>query len=373
MYDLSRNELEEALKLVNFCMTSIKMGRVEPADLLTEMLTTFRSYDANFFPPNESLTGVDLSSTFSLKEADNNLQKYIDHYWQYDPLYSAQFTPQPVNRVFKTDDVIPYSQLKKLHYYRDYLKPINWFGELVIRLCTSDGFWGTMSIARSPDQPQFAPADVRKAEFLLPYLINTFETTMLFSRINGERIVFERWLEARPEGIVLLDAKMNPVFYNGKARQMCGRLSGLKTDVTGMAADITLPRTIIEDGRQLVDSYNHTSGLSRNRIITTVGGERYYLKYTLVSQPSDDNGLPYIIVHVSDLSKSDDDMGVVLNKDYGLSEREEKIAQYTGLGLTNKEIGEKLGISQFTVQSHLRNIFEKTGIKRRAQLASLIK
>jgi DNA-binding CsgD family transcriptional regulator len=43
------------------------------------------------------------------------------------------------------------------------------------------------------------------------------------------------------------------------------------------------------------------------------------------------------------------------------------------LGLTNKEIAEKLDISLFTVQCHLRNIFEKTGIKRRAQLANLIK
>jgi DNA-binding CsgD family transcriptional regulator len=64
---------------------------------------------------------------------------------------------------------------------------------------------------------------------------------------------------------------------------------------------------------------------------------------------------------------------MTLLKDYDLSEREEKIAQYIGLGLTNKEIGKKLGISPFTVQSHLRNIFEKTGIKRRSQLANLVK
>jgi DNA-binding CsgD family transcriptional regulator len=43
------------------------------------------------------------------------------------------------------------------------------------------------------------------------------------------------------------------------------------------------------------------------------------------------------------------------------------------MGMTNKEIGRKFGINPFTVQSHLRNIFEKTGIKRRAQLANLAK
>jgi DNA-binding CsgD family transcriptional regulator/PAS domain-containing protein len=375
MYNLSKSNLEEVLKLVNFCMTHIKLGHIDPKDLLKEMLKTFRSYDAGFFPPNQSFTGVDLSNSFSIKTPEAEQAKYIDHYWRYDPLYSAQFTPEPINLVFKTDDVIPYSQLEKLDYYREYLQHINWFGELVIRLCTNDGFWGTISISRSPNQPYFDSTDVQKAEFLLPYLINTFEATTFFSKINEERKAFEQWLESRPEGIILLDAEMHPMFYNDKARQICGPLSGLKprSICTYQHADITPPTIIIEDCKQLVDSHDYTSCFSHNRIINTANGERYYIKYTLINQPCDNIVLPYLIVHITNLSKNDDDMEAVLIKDYRLSEQEEKIAQYTGLGLTNKEIGGRLGISQFTVQSHLRNIFEKTGIKRRSQLANIIK
>ncbi len=142
MYNLSRNDLEEILKFVNFCMTNIKTGNVDPKDLLTEMLGIFRSYDAEFFPSNQSLNGVDLSKSFSIKEGRADLVKYVNHYWRYDPLYSAQFNLQPVNRVFKTDDVISYSQIKKLDYYREYLQHINWFGELVIRLCNDEWILG---------------------------------------------------------------------------------------------------------------------------------------------------------------------------------------------------------------------------------------
>jgi DNA-binding CsgD family transcriptional regulator len=356
-------------------MSHIKKGNVDPTDLLTEMLKVFRSYDAEFFPSNQSLNGVDLSNSFSIREGRADHLKYVDHYWRYDPLYSAQFSPKPTNRVFKTDDVIPYSQLKKLDYYREYLQHINWFGELVIRLCTDDGFWGTMSISRSPKQPYFNHTDVQKAELLLPYLINTFEATMFFSKINGERKAFEQWLESKPEGIVLLDTKLRPIFYNSKAVQICRPLSGLKPESLPnlQNTDISLPPSIVEDCRHLVDSHDSKSCISHNRIINTKNGERYYIKYALINQPCKDIVLPYFIIHINDLSNSDDESGVILLKDYGLSEREEKIAQYTGLGLTNKEIGEKLGISQFTVQSHLRNIFEKTGIKRRSQLANLVK
>jgi DNA-binding NarL/FixJ family response regulator len=59
-------------------------------------------------------------------------------------------------------------------------------------------------------------------------------------------------------------------------------------------------------------------------------------------------------------------------KDHELSAREEIIAQYVGMGLKNKEIAEKLYISPFTVQNHIKNIFDKTGLKNRTQLANLV-
>jgi DNA-binding CsgD family transcriptional regulator len=375
MYNLSRNDLEEILKFVNFCMTRIKTGNVDPKDLLTEMLNIFRSNDAEFFPSNQNLTGVDLSNSFTLKEGKADLVKYVDHYWRYDPLYSAQFNTKPTNRVFKTDDVISYSQLKKLDYYREYLQSINWFGELVIRLCTDEGFWGTISISRSSKQPYFNHTDVQKAEFLLPYLINTFEATMFFSKINGERKAFEQWLESRPEGIILLDTKLQPVFFNNKAKQMSRPLSEIKSEslIKYQNVDITLPQSIAEDCKRLADAPESGHSLPNNRIINTKNGERYYIRYTLINQLCQEILLPYFIIHMNDLTNNTEEAGVILLKNYGLSEQEEKIAQYTGQGLTNKEIGKKLGISQFTVQSHLRNIFEKMGIKRRSQLANIIK
>jgi DNA-binding CsgD family transcriptional regulator len=375
MYELDRNDLEDVLKIVNFCMARIKTGYLDPRDLLAEMLSVFRSYDAQFFPSNQSLNGVDLSNSFAIKEGSADLVKYIDYYWRLDPLYSAQFSPEPTNRVFKTDDIIPYSQLKKLDYYREYLRRINWFGELVIRLCNDDGFWGAMSLSRSPKQPYFDLTDVRKAEFLLPYLINTFEATMFFAKINGERKTLEQWLESRPDGIVLLDVELHSLFFNDKARQFCLSLSGMKMEdmSSQQDTDITMPGVMVEDCKYLTRMFESQGAFSHNRIINTKYGERYYIKYTLIGQNYPEILFPCIIVHINKLTLRDDETEVLLLKDYKLSSREEIIAQYTGLGLTNKEIAEKLGISLFTVQCHLRNIFEKTGIKRRAQLANLVK
>jgi DNA-binding CsgD family transcriptional regulator len=53
-----------------------------------------------------------------------------------------------------------------------------------------------------------------------------------------------------------------------------------------------------------------------------------------------------------------------------LSRREAQVALCCAQGLTNAEIGMRLEVSEQTVKFHLRNIFVKFGVKRRAELVS---
>jgi DNA-binding NarL/FixJ family response regulator len=52
-----------------------------------------------------------------------------------------------------------------------------------------------------------------------------------------------------------------------------------------------------------------------------------------------------------------------------LSDREMEVVQHVAQGFRNKEIGEKLFISEQTVKNHLRNIFDKLGLSDRLELA----
>lgn len=53
---------------------------------------------------------------------------------------------------------------------------------------------------------------------------------------------------------------------------------------------------------------------------------------------------------------------------YGLSDREAEVLSLVQRGLSNKDIGEKLHISPNTVKTHLRAIFDKTGVRSRFEL-----
>jgi DNA-binding CsgD family transcriptional regulator len=52
-----------------------------------------------------------------------------------------------------------------------------------------------------------------------------------------------------------------------------------------------------------------------------------------------------------------------------LSPREEQICRLVTHGLTNREIGVRLGLSHHTVDNHMRRIFDKVGVSSRTALA----
>ncbi len=54
-----------------------------------------------------------------------------------------------------------------------------------------------------------------------------------------------------------------------------------------------------------------------------------------------------------------------------LTDREDEVLRLTIGGFSNDEIATRLGISRRTVEAHLRTLFRKTGVRRRAQLAAL--
>jgi DNA-binding NarL/FixJ family response regulator len=54
-----------------------------------------------------------------------------------------------------------------------------------------------------------------------------------------------------------------------------------------------------------------------------------------------------------------------------LSDREREVLQHAARGLTNKQIGATLGISDRTVQNHLASIFEKIGAASRTEAVTI--
>lgn len=57
---------------------------------------------------------------------------------------------------------------------------------------------------------------------------------------------------------------------------------------------------------------------------------------------------------------------------YHITEREFDVIKLIRKGMTNKEIGYELGISVYTVNNHIANIFQKTGVRSRIDLLNVL-
>ncbi len=54
-----------------------------------------------------------------------------------------------------------------------------------------------------------------------------------------------------------------------------------------------------------------------------------------------------------------------------LSAQENRVLSLVATGLTNKEVGQRLGLSENTVKNYLVSVFEKLNVKRRSQAAAV--
>ena len=62
----------------------------------------------------------------------------------------------------------------------------------------------------------------------------------------------------------------------------------------------------------------------------------------------------------------------LLVRAYGLTARERDVAGLVVRGSSNQQVAGELGVAVDTVQQHLSNIFDKTGVRSRAELVGVL-
>ena len=227
--------------------------------------------------------------------------------------------------------------------FRDVLRPAGLPHEL--RAVHRDGRtpWGAMIVFRGTDVPDFTATEAALLAALSTKVAEALRRVQLVDRDaeatrDDPGVVL---LELTDRGVAVLTA--SPSALRRLAEVEDGTVDGLPFAVTSLA------RTA------------HGRGSSARCRLRTRSGRWLTLHA---------ERLPGSIVSLVVEPSRPADIAALLADAYRLSEREAEVVGLVVRGHSNAEIARALWLSPYTVADHVKNIFEKTGVRSRGELTS---
>jgi DNA-binding CsgD family transcriptional regulator len=293
-----------------------------------------------------------------------------DSFYQHSPLLNEAISSSKT--VLKIGESISLRDWERLDFYNNFMLPQHLYWELFLTLRWKTNLEGMITLWRSKQQPDYEDREVLKAARLASHLGVAIHNICLMSQINTQESNFLSADGADSEGLLWLDHRFTPSFFNTKARDICLQLSSRMPYNTSdlEKGEFPIPSYIIKDCSDLMDLLKAEKEpilLSKERIMLTEGGKKFRIECSLIWKADQINSVPNFMVTLSDLS-DEQKLETTFQTRFQLSRRELDIIYYLIRGLSDNEIGEKLYISRQTVHTHTKNIYKKLGAKSRIEL-----
>ena len=233
--------------------------------------------------------------------------------------------------------------------HREILDPLDLKHELRIVLREHGMTWGVLSLFREARQPDFGREEADLLEQMAAPLAQGLRRTCLSSAADSPLV------DDRP-AVVLLSRDLRVDSCTEGAEALISELRGV-----GCVDPERLPLAIRVLALRVV---SQRAGPSMSFRARTRGGQWVTIRGATLDAERR-------IAIVIDRAARSDVVPMIL-AGHGLTPRERKLAELVLLGLSSQDVSEVLGISQYTVQDHLKAIFDKTGVSSRRELAARV-
>jgi DNA-binding CsgD family transcriptional regulator/PAS domain-containing protein len=352
----------------------IANSRLEPVamrqNVLNAMQKLFNIERGNFYLSSHDWRNLDLNTVVSLDIDKRYNDQYAQNYYQFSPA----LRPENFRKsVFSVDRVISDSDWVRSEFYDALFRPQNIHYELVIHPFRGARSMGLLALFRSKKAGGFNERDMLVARRLVHPLAIALDNVQLVSRIKTDLDQSRAAIESFQLGLVLLDNEVRPVYWNPKAKQIFLSLAHKPNGVDEMGSGaLPIPSDIEQDClalKQLFENRSQILPLSRIRTIGGEGDRRFEVMIYLTQEPCPRISNPCFVVSIEDILQTGKIRKDTSRMKYHLTSREAEIASLVSQGFTNREIAKSLSISQLTVETHMKNIFEKVRVRNRVGLS----
>jgi DNA-binding NarL/FixJ family response regulator len=243
--------------------------------------------------------------------------------------------------------------------YRELCRSIGFGDEMRVVCSDSTGTWGALILARESGRPSFKPSEVGFLGSLAPLLAEGLRrAAILGDAATGDQC---------GTGVVVL-APDNSIdtATAGAQRLLADLIPGdrpraeLPIAVLSVAARA---RSIAGDYRTDAEYGPARDTFARARVRTAQGNWLTVRGSVLGDGPESS-----VAVLIEEAQPAE--LAPLIADAYGLTNRERRVTELVAKGFSTNDIGDRLHLSAYTVQDHLKSIFDKTGAGSRGELVA---
>ena len=303
-----------------------------------------------------------------------HVERTFAHYLPMNPLFHISPRMQP-GFIVSNGDVAPLDIFRMSEFYNGWARPQGLCSPITLVTHRTQGRYLPLTLVKPDGAGDASEQDRDVLARFAPHLIHAINVTLRLQTAESRREQLGCALDCLSDGAILIDGLGRVVFVNEAAKAVIDRPANRSLKVVKggiVACDPASDRAL----QAALSTALGKGGPSRSSLVTVrQPGVAGHLTLTLAPLPYgnawqaaaevDGTGRPCCLVLI-------DDGGVsALSRTYRLTPAETRLVEAVVVGKGLTWAAQALGVSRSTAQSHLDNVFQKTGTNRQAELVAL--
>ncbi len=339
--------------------------------VLAKVCTYVGASSANFFSQQSASRGAVLH--FQWGNDPDYERLYLEKYYKLNPLVPATSFVD-VGKVFSQSDMIPYDEFEETRFYREWVAPQGFVDVIGANLDKSATAAAMVAVRRHAKDGRVDAECRRKMELVIPHLRravligNVIETHKTTANALGDTLM------ALADSVFLVDPRGRILFANAAGDALLRRDDIVRSHKSALSA---LDAKVNRHLQDAIAATEHSGVLAKGIAIALTPGADQWLAHVmpLSSSARAHAKIPdaaTAAVFIRRASVESPSALETIARLYRLTAMEVRVLQAV-VEIGGKPVAaDALGISEATVKTHLRNLFQKTGCRRQADLVKLM-
>jgi DNA-binding CsgD family transcriptional regulator len=242
--------------------------------------------------------------------------------------------------------------LARSRRWRECGSPVGMGDELRAAVVDEHGCWASFELLRGSDDPPFESEDANLMREAARILARRLRQASVKASDGGS-------VEAGQTGVLLIDEDLQPQGFTPAAREWLALLKARE-----QPESTPLPTHVYAVVGRLLAAEAGVDPSRPPRVRVRTSGARW-----AIIEAARMDGIPNAIA-VSVHGATAEDILALIARAHGLSARERELVALVLEGLNTRALAERMFISRYTVQDHLKSVFAKLGVRSRRELVT---